>query len=107
MVELPSSGFAVTPCTVHHLIRLEGLHVGVTNGLAVTSNASSGTFQSHTLSQKRCVTEYHHKPTTWPVYDYAYACRIVTLTKWVGWKSVRVSRDAQFSSLNRGLILIF
>ena len=28
--ELPSSGFAVTPCTVHHLIRFEGLHGGVT-----------------------------------------------------------------------------
>ena len=28
MVEISSSGFAVTPCTVHHLIRFEGLHGG-------------------------------------------------------------------------------
>jgi hypothetical protein len=27
---IPSSGFAVTPCTVHHLIRVEGLHGGDT-----------------------------------------------------------------------------
>ena len=30
MVELPGSGFAVTSCTVHHLIRFEGLHGAVT-----------------------------------------------------------------------------
>ena len=30
MVEIPSSVSVVTPCTVHHLIRFEGLQGGVT-----------------------------------------------------------------------------
>jgi hypothetical protein len=29
-VKIPGSGFALTPCTVHHLIRFEGLHGGDT-----------------------------------------------------------------------------
>ena len=39
MVGIPSSGFAVTPCTVHHQIRFEGLQGGVSKyctGFAVT-----------------------------------------------------------------------
>ena len=30
MLEIPSSRLAVTPCTVHHLIRIESLHGGDT-----------------------------------------------------------------------------
>ena len=75
MVELPSSGFAMTPCTVHHLIRFEGLH---RDTMCYNSfEAMGGSFQTHTVSKEM---QYMVSPQTH--YLVTPPCKPSNLIRW-------------------------